>query len=519
MLAEILDLESLEDNYILKERHLMTEGVMKKIIILFVLVVFQSQLVTGQNFGSKSKSLELNITHAAFLDTIKPIVDILDPQPNIITDKPIYVNTPNITLKVKVSDNRNHVYLDIRGSRKLLSSNQIFTKQFELNKGINEIHLSAFDKKSNTVEKSLLVYYDPQSDTRKPEIDILAPNHQDRGIQIVASDSDQNDDGFQTSDSVSQYDVKVRVYDESKLYKVTTNYVPMKDEGDGIYSLLFYPMPDTLKVIAIDEWGNTTQRIHSSKVAVTYPIVQGYDPQILTTGEYHALIIAIQDYRDKGINKLVFPIKDAEKLKNVLVNKYIFDKENIYMLNNPTRREIFSALSTLEKNLNWDDNLLVFYAGHGIFQENSQQGYWLPSDATKDNRADWISNSDIRDYIRSIKTKHTLLIADACFSGSIFQSRNAFVDVAPDIKLAYKTTSRKAMTSGYVQEVPDKSVFIEYLIKRLDENQDRYLTSEILFTRFKSAVTNNSYNNQTPVYGTIQNAGDEGNGDFIFIKR
>jgi len=497
----------------------MTEGVMKKIVVLFVLVLLQTQIIVGQNFGSKSKRLELNITHAAFMDTINPIVDILNPQPNIIPNKPIYVNTPNITLKVRVSDNRNHVYLDIRGSRKLLSSNQIFTKQFGLNKGINDIPIVAFDKKNNSVEKTLFVYYDPHADTREPEIAILAPKYDNRGIQVVASNSEQTDGNSLATDSVSQYDVKVRVYDESKLYKVTTNYVPMKDEGDGIYSLLFYPMPDTLKIMATDEWGNTSQIIHSSQVVVTNQSAREYIPQILNTGEFHALIIAIQDYKDNGINKLKFPIEDAEKLKNVLLNKYIFEKENIYMLKNPTRREIFSALSNLERNLKWDDNLLVFYAGHGIFQENSQQGYWLPSDATKDNRADWISNSDIRDYIRSIKTKHTLLIADACFSGSIFQSRSAFADVTPDIKLAYKITSRKAMTSGYVQEVPDKSVFIEYLIKRLDENQDKYLTSEILYTRFKSAVTNNSFNNQTPVYGTIQNAGDEGNGDFIFIKR
>jgi len=55
-------------------------------------------------------------------------------------------------------------------------------------------------------------------------------------------------------------------------------------------------------------------------------------------------------------------------------------------------------------------------------------------------------------------------------------------------------TSRKALTSGTLKEVPDKSVFIEYLIKRLDENNRKYLPSEQLYSSLKDAVMNNSPN-------------------------
>ena len=72
------------------------------------------------------------------------------------------------------------------------------------------------------------------------------------------------------------------------------------------------------------------------------------------------------------------------------------------------------------------------------------------------------------------------------------------------------------MTSGILQQVPDESVFIKYLIKRLEENEEKYLSSEELFSSFKTAVMNNSPN--VPQFGTIQNVGDEG-GDFIFITR
>ena len=74
------------------------------------------------------------------------------------------------------------------------------------------------------------------------------------------------------------------------------------------------------------------------------------------------------------------------------------------------------------------------------------------------------------------------------------------------------------MTSGNMTIVPDKSVFIEYLIKRLKENTDNYLSSGQLFASFNMAVINNSATRQMPRYGEIRECGDEG-GDFLFILR
>jgi hypothetical protein len=65
-------------------------------------------------------------------------------------------------------------------------------------------------------------------------------------------------------------------------------------------------------------------------------------------------------------------------------------------------------------------------------------------------------------------------------------------------------------------EVPDRSAFVRYLVERLSENEDKYISSEQLFSSFRIAVINNS--DVIPQYGEIRNVGDEG-GDFIFIKR
>ena len=72
--------------------------------------------------------------------------------------------------------------------------------------------------------------------------------------------------------------------------------------------------------------------------------------------------------------------------------------------------------------------------------------------------------------------------------------------------------------TGMLKEVPDKSVFVKYLIQRLEENTNKTMLAEELFTSFRIAVINNSPNSQIPLYGDIKDTGDEG-GDFIFIQK
>ncbi len=238
----------------------------------------------------------------------------------------------------------------------------------------------------------------------------------------------------------------------------------------------------------------------------------------LEFGTSYALIIGVDDYIDNNIIDLDQPIADAQKLYDILTQNYTFSKANIRFLKNPTRNEITQSLDYFYENTNDNDNLLIFYAGHGYWDEQFQQGYWLAADADKNNRGTWLSNGTLRDYMRAIPARHSLLVTDACFGGGIFKSRSAFSNSSAAINQMYKLPSRKAMTSGALSEVPDKSVFIKYLVKRLSENQEKYLSSEQLFASFKIAVINNSPNGQVPQFGEVQETGDEG-GDYIFIKK
>ncbi len=240
-------------------------------------------------------------------------------------------------------------------------------------------------------------------------------------------------------------------------------------------------------------------------------------PSIESVGTYHALLMGVSQYDEPGLT-LERPLKDAELLKSVLVADYSFEENNVKVLSNPTRQQILSELLKLRKVMTPKDNLLIFYAGHGYWDEEIMEGYWWPRDGRKTDNSNWISNSDIRDAIRGIKTTHTLLISDACFSGGILKRREVNLESAPlNIKLLYKMPSRRAMTSGSISGVPDQSVFLKYLIKRLEQNTELYLPSQTLFQSLRDAVINNS--RVVPQEGVIDLAGDEGGGDFIFVRK
>jgi len=291
--------------------------------------------------------------------------------------------------------------------------------------------------------------------------------------------------------------------------KINGRNAQSKFTGEYYTTVSLFTGQNTIKINAEDNMGN--------KSTTNFDIICTYQYDIeMNGGKFYALLIAESDYDDKDIPDLGNPVKDAEAFKKVLLADYAFEPDNFYLLKNPTRSKIIQKFEQLSNDLDENDNLIIFYAGHGYWDAYKEIGYWLPSDAAANSNSNWLRNSTVKDYIGAIKTKHTLLVTDACFSGSIFQTRGFKGEHVVAYQKIYNLKSRKGMTSGTLKEVPDVSVFLHTLIKRLNQNEDRYLPVSKLFSSMRDAVLNNSPN--VPQFGTIQGAGDEG-GEFIFIRK
>jgi uncharacterized caspase-like protein len=217
-------------------------------------------------------------------------------------------------------------------------------------------------------------------------------------------------------------------------------------------------------------------------------------------------------------------VSDAKAIDQILRSKYKFDYLKELYNEQATRMNIIKELEWLVQNVKPTDNLLIYYSGHGEFNQTLNKGYWVPVDATAASTSYYISNSDIQTFLGGIKSKHTLLISDACFSGDIFRGNTVSIPFEESDKYYAKVnsvSSRKAITSGGIEPVLDggkegHSIFAYYLLKSLDSNVKKYYDGSQLFDNIKIPVLNNS--DQSPQFNAIKNAGDEG-GQFIFLKK
>jgi len=302
---------------------------------------------------------------------------------------------------------------------------------------------------------------------------------------------------------------------ESGINQIFINSVKFELSEGGLFAqdIPLERGDNKIKIIAIDNEDNYSEQSIIVEHIIESKIITS---QLRIEGKYYALLVGVDEYEDPNLLDLDNPVNDAENLYNVLVSDYYFDKENVVVIKNAKRTDITNALDSLSEKITKDDNLLIFYAGHGYWDKEANIGYWLPSDARISRKGEWFRNSTLCDYLKEINSKHTLLIADACFGGAIFKTRSVSMEAPKAIQMLYDLQSRKAMTSGTLTEVPDRSTFVKYLVERLKTNEEKYIASEQLFSSFRIAVINNS--DVIPQYGEIRNVGDEG-GDFIFIKK
>ena len=251
---------------------------------------------------------------------------------------------------------------------------------------------------------------------------------------------------------------------------------------------------------------------------------QSKNKKLKLQGVFHALLIGISRYDE--LESLATPIKDIRAVGELLKKKY---QAKITYLENADRRDITVALNKLKKITKEQDAVLVYYAGHGLVDQETDEGYWLPKDAEADDDTNYISNNYVRNKIKAMSAKNVLLVADSCFSGSLVTRGISLNSVAEDstpnsaLEKYLKTKSRIAITSGGLKPVMDggggqHSVFAKSFIDALAENENPTTSSE-LYLKVRDKVTETSIAlgvDQTPVRGELPNGGHEGP-DFVFL--
>jgi tetratricopeptide (TPR) repeat protein len=369
--------------------------------------------------------------------------------------------------------------------------------------------------------ESALVYnasYEPAlNGIAKLEGRMINERKTDKTPPVIAITEPALSRGLKITSSGKDIMVKGKATDAAGLSSVTLNgqLVYSKNEGDFWGSVSLVSGSNKIKVVATDMAGNAAEELF--EIEKNEVVAADIVPVQQKEGKNYAVLIASQNYDDMSIPSLENPIPDAVRLKMILKNSYNFGEENVLTLFNPERADFRKKFLQLTEILQPEDNLIIFYAGHGIWVDKEKKGYWLLTDAKRNDVNTWLPNKEVLGMIAEVPSRHTLLITDACFSGSVFKTRSIGSDASPAVREMSEKISRVAITSGNDTEVPDESVFMKYLVKALSENKDKYLTAQKMFiTQIIEAVMAES--KTEPRYGTLELAGHVG-GDFIFTKK
>jgi len=233
---------------------------------------------------------------------------------------------------------------------------------------------------------------------------------------------------------------------------------------------------------------------------------------------YYALVIGNNNYMH--FDKLNAATNDAKAVSEMLEKKYGFE---VSLLLNADYEKTVNTIYSLTKKLKSQDNLLIYYAGHGELDKAENRGYWLPVDANEELRSKWISNSFIVDRIKATKAKHVLLVVDSCFSGTLLRSGNNGLKKSNInnnyIQRLKNKKTRLVITSGGNEPVVDSeggqhSLFAFKFLDTL-KNNNNVINSQILFENIRGYVVSNA--SQTPEISVIHKSGHDG-GDFLFFS-
>lgn len=399
------------------------------------------------------------------------------------------------------------------------ASSEIARLELEVARGRAEI--AEYEETTQALREELGISAAGLAANAPPQIDILTPAvGVTRGLRRA-----------ELYTSAPAYEVVGRVTPADELRALRLNDASVLDtlDGNGLFQVtvpLSSATETPVNIEAIRANGLRAQEqftlVRAGEPALppraTSPVLRDRMRQDL--GRYHALVIGNNRYR--ALDDLGTAVNDAQTIAAELGERYGFA---VTLLTNATRADIVFELARLTQSLGEYDNLLIYYAGHGIVDDDSGQGYWLGVDADPLLPGTWIGNEQVSEFLGAMQAKHVLVVADSCYAGTL--SGNAIRPLPLDIRdedllFISRVRARTVLTSGGLQPVLDDggsghSIFGEAFLDALRENRD-LMEGYRLFDAVRRQVVPRSRLAriaQDPEYSALQHAGHEGSEFFL----
>ncbi|HBA85428.1 MAG TPA: hypothetical protein DCZ95_15180 [Verrucomicrobia bacterium] len=258
------------------------------------------------------------------------------------------------------------------------------------------------------------------------------------------------------------------------------------------------------------------------------PEISAYTAETLIP-HYQAIVVGINNYEIKGPagwETLRTAEQDAEAVAHELESRYRFRVTRL-LGNDATRERIMAELDKLAM-ASPQDAFVIYFAGHGSYDENLDEGFWIPVDARasvdgRPAREDWVWNAVLTRMISASQARHILVLADSCYGGSLFRGPTPTTQPGPDLTWYVRALcrpSRYVITSGDYEPVLDSgarhSVFAQLLLHFLQYNESGVFSASELGLALRDRVA--EMTGQMVRMGPLPLPSHAG-GEFVFLDR
>ncbi|HEY9833847.1 MAG TPA: caspase family protein [Stenomitos sp.] len=264
-----------------------------------------------------------------------------------------------------------------------------------------------------------------------------------------------------------------------------------------------------------------TQETENLKRAM---ILEAVESEPVKQGRSLVVTIGINEY--VHWQKLKNAVQDAIGLQQTLIDKLGFSAPIPPLLNEVATKAAIASLieDRLREELQEDDNLVLFFAGHGhtrvdkVGDRVEEIGFIVPVEARglKEVWADYIEIEPLLKSIGRLPARHILVILDSCHSGfalgeamRIYKSANRYEkDLSSRISRKVITSARREQLALDGGPIPGHSLFTGTLVDgfnwgKADLDGNGLITSSELGLFIQQKVGQASESRQTPDFGSF----------------
>lgn len=206
----------------------------------------------------------------------------------------------------------------------------------------------------------------------------------------------------------------------------------------------------------------------------------------------YALIIGNEKY--KKVGGVPFAVSDARSFNNYCIKTLGIPSQNIHKVENATMGDMKDEIAWIRKavqskaDYNEAANVIVYYAGHGVPNEETHDAFLLPVDGNGTNTEIAISLKEFYDQLNEMPADRITVFLDACFSGSnrnneqINKDRGVVikprpVEVSGNNMVVFSATQGDQTAQAYDEK--NHGTFTYFLLKKLQETEGNVSYGEL----------------------------------------